>query len=168
MQRAASRLVGQFRPHEVVILIRRTFLVAFYGSWLICSVLFNAGVLAANEKGSLSVSDNGLSAGYVSLSFQNPNPELPAHVEMKGPHDADWRTIYEGPDTATTLSGLESGVYQFRLSEGEDRWSAPLELTVRHHSLTKAFGFFSMGLLLFVVLLVLIFCAPPVTSRQQD
>ena len=79
--------------------------------------------------------------------------------EQSAPEVA-WATIYQGLDTATTLSGLNNGIYEVRLQTGPESWSPPLEIAIKHHSLTKAYSFFALGLVLFIFLLGLLLCAP--------
>jgi hypothetical protein len=76
-----------------------------------------------------------------------------------------WRTIYEGSDTASTLTGLGDGRYEFRLRHvrgvtGDAGWSAPLLIEIQHHSLARALGFFAMGAAMFLVLLWILAAKP--------
>ena len=48
-----------------------------------------------------------------------------------------------------TLTGFPDGKYYFRVGTGGD-WSRVLEVTVRHHPLSRALMFFFTGLVLFV------------------
>ncbi|MFN4262967.1 MAG: hypothetical protein ACK4IT_04955 [Thioalkalivibrionaceae bacterium] len=69
--------------------------------------------------------------------------------------DAAFVLLYRGGDEATTLSGLVNGEYRFRLrAQGSDVWSDEAVVTVEHHSLARAFGFFVVGASVFVVLIV--------------
>lgn len=118
---------------------------------------------------SLSIKDNGASAGYVTLGWDVENPDAISTIETKPANkkDAPWRQLYQGPDTATTLSGLEGGDYLFRLKVGEGDWSEPLEFTVSHHALSKALAFFGVGLVLFLALLMLLFSSPGAKTTKR-
>jgi hypothetical protein len=77
-------------------------------------------------------------------------------------------TLYQGPDQGTLISGRQDGHYYYRvrvLDQGQpaSSWSAPLTVTVRHHSLTRALGFLATGATVFLATLALI-----VTGTQQS
>ena len=57
---------------------------------------------------------------------------------------------------AITLSGFADGDYYFRINSATVS-SEVLKIEVKHHGLTKAFGFFITGLILFCILLACIF-----------
>lgn len=70
-------------------------------------------------------------------------------------------TIYRGPDQGTLISGQSNGHYFYRvrtLKQGQpaSSWSSPVAVTVRHHSLTHAFVFFSAGATVLLATLALI------------
>ncbi|WP_018142355.1 hypothetical protein [Thioalkalivibrio sp. ALJ7] len=74
--------------------------------------------------------------------------------QATGPDHADARIIYEGSDTSTVISGLSDGEYRFRLRAAEaDDWADQATVTVEHHSLARAFGFFAVGAIVFLVLI---------------
>lgn len=54
---------------------------------------------------------------------------------------------------AITLTGLVDGDYTYRLLANEQPVSNIVAISVQHHSLSRALGFFSLGLLLFSVLI---------------
>ena len=54
-----------------------------------------------------------------------------------------------------TLSGYPDGTWFLRAGDGT-RWGATVSLEVRHHSLARAAGFFTLGLALFLILLFVI------------
>lgn len=63
-----------------------------------------------------------------------------------------------------TLTGLRDGNYFFRLAEGAQPVTAPVKVEVRHHSLAKAGLVFSVGLVLFVTLIITI----AIGRRRQE
>ncbi|MFO7955288.1 hypothetical protein [Thioalkalivibrio sp.] len=71
-----------------------------------------------------------------------------------GPDHGDARIVYEGGDTSTVISGLPDGEYRFRLRAADrDAWADEATVVVEHHSLARAFGFFSVGAVVFLVLI---------------
>lgn len=66
--------------------------------------------------------------------------------------------LYQGNDRQTTLSGLPDGVYEFTLHyrENGDEKSDSIEVIVQHHSLARAFMFFSIGAFVFCSALFII------------
>lgn len=63
--------------------------------------------------------------------------------------------IYEGTDRATTLSGREDGLYHYRLvlldRAARDGSGPPsIQVEVAHHPLSRALGFFTLGLVVFM------------------
>ncbi|MBS3799958.1 MAG: fibronectin type III domain-containing protein [Thioalkalivibrio sp.] len=82
----------------------------------------------------------------------------PVQLEQaSGPDYANARIVYQGRDTSTVVSGLPDGEYRFRLrAAGADQWSDVATITVEHHSLGRAFGFFAVGAVVFLVLIATI------------
>lgn len=63
------------------------------------------------------------------------------------------RVVYRGEARATVVSGRASGIYHYRIRRPESGREAALaltEVTVEHHSLARAFGFFAAGLFVFL------------------
>ena len=79
----------------------------------------------------------------------------PVQLEQaSGPDYADARILYRGRDTSTVVSGLPDGEYRFRLrAAGANEWSDVATVTVEHHSLGRAFSFFAVGAVVFLVLI---------------
>lgn len=74
------------------------------------------------------------------------------------PDFTDSKTLYQGPDTATLVSGRKNGTYYYRVRSekpGSD-WSNAVEVKVAHHPLSRAFMFFSLGALVFVATLTMV------------
>ncbi|WP_019584311.1 hypothetical protein [Thioalkalivibrio sp. ALE16] len=71
-----------------------------------------------------------------------------------GPDHEDARIVYEGGDASTVVSGLPDGEYRFRLRAADaDTWADAATVVVEHHSLARAFGFFAVGAVVFLVLI---------------
>jgi len=61
-------------------------------------------------------------------------------------------TIYQGPDQSSVISGLSNNIYYYRVRRQlQEEWSETVEVVVKHHSLTRAFGFFALGAFMFIV-----------------
>ncbi|MEQ8953320.1 MAG: hypothetical protein RL120_04240 [Gammaproteobacteria bacterium] len=56
-----------------------------------------------------------------------------------------------------TITGLEDGDYYFRLLGDDGTVTEPLVIEVQHHPLSRALLFFSLGLILFLILLSTIY-----------
>lgn len=68
---------------------------------------------------------------------------------------------------AITITGLENGRYFFRVISATEQSEVVL-VDVLHHSLLRAFSFFSLGLALFAVLVVTIFIGWRRGVNQDD
>lgn len=64
--------------------------------------------------------------------------------------------ILIAPSGRMTITGLPDGTYYYRAGTASG-WSEVLQVSVRHHSLQRAFVIFTMGLLMFAVLAAVIF-----------
>ena len=62
-------------------------------------------------------------------------------------------------DHRFSVSGLKSGNYFYRVGSNSSprAWSNVVEVQVAHHSLMRAFGLFSLGAVLFLALVIVIF-----------
>lgn len=105
-------------------------------------------------------------AGYFVLSWDNPGDHEAVLEES-----AD--TEFTSPDrwslsgvSAFTRTGLENGSYYYRIKGTDGRWSETLEVVVDHHPLPRAFMFFSLGLVLFMVLVVSLYIGHKKTGVQ--
>jgi len=59
---------------------------------------------------------------------------------------------YQGGDAATVISGLSNQIYYYRVRElNYSQWSNSVSVEVKHHSLSRAFGFFALGIAMFAV-----------------
>jgi hypothetical protein len=92
-------------------------------------------------------------AGSFDLSWQGAEGERFRLHELG--EEGSPRLIYQGRDTARVMTGLPDGDYRYRV-EGDSGVSSPVSVTVAHHSLNRAFGFFAVGLLVFVATLWLV------------
>lgn len=93
---------------------------------------------------------------FITLGWEpsdEPQEVLPTAFELQQDVSADFPdpiTRYRGNDRGSFISGLPEGDFFFRVravrGEGETgRWSEPLRVTVRYHSLAWAFFLFGIG-----------------------
>lgn len=95
-------------------------------------------------------------AGYFQLRWAAESP-----IQLQESRSADFRearTLYSGSDNARILSGKPNGhwYYRARPETSPASWSNTVEVTVRHHSLQRALGFFTVGAIVFLATLLLI------------
>jgi hypothetical protein len=105
-------------------------------------------------------------AGYFQLSwkkyFEKLWPKRMAEFQLQESLSKDfhsYRTIYQGPDYASVLSGKSNGVFYYRVVANSGKTTLTtniVKVTVSHHSLYQAFAFFSAGAIVFFILLVMI------------
>ncbi|WP_417451789.1 hypothetical protein [Kordiimonas sp.] len=108
-----------------------------------------SAVLAAD----LTISDDGSSAGYATIAW--PDVEGKNFV-LEQKNNTEWVAVYDGSDRATTLSGLPDGPRQYRLKVDGMAAGEVLTFTVRHHPLRRAWAFFCIGAVMFVMLIALL------------
>jgi hypothetical protein len=102
-------------------------------------------------------------AGYYRLSWQWPGDGTP-NFELQESQDAGFsqpRTIYQGPDLASLISGRSNGTYYYRIRArvrggGATAWSDPVKVVVVHQPLDRAIAFFSVGAVVFLATLGLV------------
>lgn len=103
-------------------------------------------------------------AGYFRLQWEVSDTPTRL-VESLNPSFEKRNLIYEGPDTARLISGKSNGQYFYRLERAgtDDMAGIPavvvsntLQVTVKHHSLVRAFTFFAIGAAVFAATLVLV------------
>ncbi len=103
-------------------------------------------------------------AGYYQLSWRpgiDGASDKILQYELQqatNPEFSDRRSLYRGPDLASVISGKPDGRYYYRVriinpNNLNRSWSHPVMVEVRHHSLLKAFGFFTIGALVFFLTL---------------
>jgi len=102
-------------------------------------------------------------AGYFQLNWQGQKASSLYQLEESA--NAQFTTtkiIYEGHDTASIISGRSNGEYLYRVREIDtnskiaSEWSTPITISVKHHSLSRALGFFFIGLIVFISTLIAI------------
>jgi hypothetical protein len=134
--------------------------------------LFAALITDVNAAVSLESDSDNATAGYFQLRWEAR--EMPMRlIESPGPDFETRNLVYEGPDTARLISGKSNGRYFYRLesavgtdSTQADVVSNTLQVTVRHHSLARAFTFFAIGAAVFAATLALVLFGDRNERRQ--
>lgn len=131
-------------------------------TFAITIALFASFITDANAAVSLESDSDIATAGYFQLRWEAS--EMPTRlIESPGPDFETKNLVYEGPDTARLISGKSNGRYFYRLermvaTDGiqADVVSNTVQVTVRHHSLARAFTFFAIGAAVFAATLALV------------
>ncbi len=101
----------------------------------------------------------------------------PVRIEESAEPDfRDVAVVYEGTDRATTLSGRLDGVYHYRLRSPAQPGAAagapsevpPVRVEVVHHPLSRAFGFFLLGLVVFASTVGLVLFGDRRAGRETE
>ena len=123
-----------------------------------CLVLFFLFPVTAKAVPTLKSDSNESSAGYYQLHWTNNHTGDFILQESSKPDFSNAELLYQGPDTATLVSGRKNGTYYYRVrsADAENEWSNPVRVNVTHHPLSRAFMFFSLGALVFVATLTMV------------
>lgn len=132
-------------------------------------LMFNAATALAQQTPSL-VAETGNTSddGHIRLVWTKIQPE--GNYEIQKSVDPDFsqpKTIYEGPDLATFVSGLRDGTYYFRVRSSSGNWSEIVPVKVQHHSLQLAFTLFTLGGIVFL-LTVFVVIKGSLQARKND
>lgn len=121
---------------------------------LLISILFCQALPAVE----LEISPETSTTGTFNVRWQGNEGDRFELMELKD--DGGSRLVYQGSDTARVMTGLPNGHYTYRIRAEENGspgpWSEPGSVTVAHHPLSRAFGFFGVGLLVFLATVALI------------
>ena len=92
--------------------------------------------------------------GYFVLNWQSEADEPVELQQSRQPDFSDF-SVFQVPATGQlTLTGFQDGAIYFRLSKNNISLTETLRVDVQHHSLTRATGFFVLGLSLLLILVV--------------
>ncbi|HEX2140109.1 MAG TPA: hypothetical protein VHG33_10395 [Woeseiaceae bacterium] len=93
------------------------------------------------------------SAGYFQLSW-NADGEVVVQ-EARAADFVSPRVVYRGSDNARVMSGKPDGdwFYRARTAGSGSDFGNVVKVTVQHHSLGRAFAFFSLGAVVFLATL---------------
>lgn len=135
---------------------------------LIAAGLFAAEAAQAQDTVPLLSSNTDVAtAGFYQLSWQTDA----GNIELQEATQAAFHnptTFYKGADRATVISGRPNGTWYYRvraIGAGQPGpWSEPVKVTVAHHSLSRALMFLSLGIIVFVAIVVMIVRGPEKTG----
>lgn len=124
---------------------------------LLIFLFFLPLVTCATEITLVSSTDSA-TAGNFQLSWHSTTKAQYILHEATEADLSDARIIYSGPDTATVISGKPNNTYYYRVTAKSNPGihSHTIKVTVAHHPLENAFGFFTVGVIVFLVTLIVI------------
>jgi len=88
--------------------------------------------------------------GHFVLSWVSDSP-----VVLYEKNSGNWKKIYQGTDTATTISGKPDGIYIYVLQNDGGK-GTEMSVSVSHHSPFRTAFFFATGLFVFLATVFLI------------
>ena len=90
--------------------------------------------------------------GHIKIEWDMPVADAVVELEQAKNKDfSDAVVIYNGPDNATFVSGLEDGTYYYRIRKVNGSWSDTISVTVNHHALSLAISLFIAGSIVFLL-----------------
>jgi len=101
-------------------------------------------------------------AGYYQLKWQATDTDVRFQIEeADNPAFDDAHELYLGRDRATVVTGRSDGTYYYRarivaVDGSPGSWSDTVKVEIDHHPLSRALGFFSVGAIVFIAILVAI------------
>lgn len=130
---------------------------------LILLLLFLCGTGAGTGARAATLEPEALESreGYYQLTWTAEEP-----VRLVQASEPDFNSpvlIYTGNDSGHVASGLSDGTRYYRLesADGSRVLSNVATITVQHHSLQRAIGFFAIGAAVFIATVVLIMFTRP-------
>lgn len=128
----------------------------------IVGMLISLNCISAMANEPILTTDNEQStAGYFRLSWEGTEGSNYVLQEASDPEFSQTSILYEGPDTATLISGRADGTYYYRIrysdqADDAGTWSNVTRVEVAHHPLSRAFMFFALGAIVFIATLVVV------------
>lgn len=130
---------------------------------LLCAVLVQSALVWSQGLGTLQLSDQKVSEGFITLSWNDlGEPQSvtlePQSVTLQVATDSEFnqliRNIKLKGQTQVHLSGFEDGIYIARLLKGNVALTQPARFEVQHRALSDAVFLFAIGAVLFMLLVV--------------
>lgn len=160
-----DRLIGKTSNHNTIQILT-TVVVAC----LLLAGPINAQDQAQQPAPRLTSDSDIASAGFFRLLWET-DAERVELQESKHAAFENARIFYKGPDRATVISGKPDGTWYYRIrATGKGQagpWSKAVVVTVDHHSLTRATGFFVLGLIVFIGILFVIVGGARQTVKKE-
>lgn len=133
-------------PRIVALLFGKLLKVLIFLSTLITAAIAGEAHLESDV--------NVATAGYFQLRWI-----ADSGIELQESRSADFevpRTVYAGSDAARVISGKPDGDWYYRAALTDGDVSNTVKVTVRHHPIERAIGYFAVGLVVFLSTLILI------------
>lgn len=148
-------------PKHTHLLTRHCCLRAvFIGALLLIAPFCAASAQSSLPTPQLSSNTGVATAGFYRLSWQTPEAEDIQLQEADNPNFADAALWYQGPDDASAISGKPDGTWYYRARVIRDDRSGPrseaVKVAVAHHPLSRAFMFFTLGVVVFISTLLMV------------
>ena len=143
--------LGFLIPHFVAPRIGIPFFVKSLKGLIFLAVLTNSALAGEVQ---LESDTDVATAGYFQLRWI-----ADSRIELQESRSADFeaaRVVYAGSDAARVISGKPDGDWYYRVAATNGVFSSPVKVTVRHHPVERAFGYFVVGLIVFLTTLLLI------------
>lgn len=101
----------------------------------------------------LSLAKENLSEdGHIKIEWDMSVAHAEVELQQATREDfSDATIVYNGPDNATFISGLEDGTYYYRIRKVDGSWSDFVRVNVKHHSLSLALSLFVAGSIVFLL-----------------
>ena len=137
---------------------------------LLAALLLAATTVSASPAPVLNSDSEISTTGFFQLSWQSDAEQ----VQLQEAQDEGFSSpvdTYLGTDKASLISGKKDGQWFYRarniLDTEPGPWSNTVEVTVKHHDLMRAFMFFSLGLVIFVSLTLLVILGSRKANEQD-
>lgn len=135
--------------------------------WFSCLLLFvclwlSQAHLAQADTLNLTSDTQTATAGYFHLQWAWPDaPQDVQYTLQERQRDAQFKTIYQGADQASVISGKPNGQYEYKVLASshvlaDSMPSNTIQVEVKHHSLRNALMIFVLGLCIFLGILIVI------------
>ena len=116
----------------------------------------------------LTTSTDIATAGFFQLDWswssapENVSYQLAERPLALNGSPTSFKTIYQGQDLASVISGKPDGRYEYKVTANSPSLSAPVtsnlvNVSVKHHSLVNAFAVLLVGVVIFLAIVIAIF-----------
>lgn len=147
--------MGELRLKSIIIFLQQTIIAVVRFYLLLPIIVLMASPTSAQPL--LKTNTDLSTAGYFQLNWDSPESGTNYQLQQASdPSFSSYKPIYEGDNTASVLSGLSDGFYHFRVLDEQGVASNIVTVRVQHHSLEKAIAFFSLGAVMFLILLTVL------------
>lgn len=130
--------------------------------WSVLALLLLLGIPSLSCAIELESDTQVATAGYYQLTWHNADENVSFEIQEADNaafHQAE--PLYQGRDRATVVTGRSDGTYYYRarlvdVNGTTGAWSDTVKVRVEHHPLSRALGFFTVGAVVFLAILIAI------------